>query len=317
MTAAFRWSPALAQEFHNHHVISIGGSASAAEKYCLTAKHFFNWVAAEDVPLTSDTVNAWMRHLYLNRNNRSNATRASRLSGLRTVCRWLVSRGLLAEDPTAGVPTPKFSASSAQKFSTMELAALFKAPDVQKLIGIRDRAILMLFYATGMRRQEMGRLTMDRLKLGPVSGRVHILGKGAKHRVVSFEGPVIDALQKWIVVRSGIAAPDEHAVFVAIYSHQAGSSGLALGNSGLGFVIKRAAHVAGLRRIDVFLHKLRSTFATDLYDAGKPVGEIRILMGHGSEITTWRYIAISERHLRTARLPNERWREIEEAGADL
>ncbi|WP_167631579.1 tyrosine-type recombinase/integrase [Mariprofundus ferrooxydans] len=302
--SGFRWLPEHAKAFTEFHVITKGCSTTAAEKYCLISKKFFDWTSSEGLPLTRDTVEAWMKHLALRCGNRSNATRASRLSSLRTVCRWLVDRGHLPSNPCDGVPTPKFSQKAAQKFSPSELLALFSDRGDNKVISLRDRCILMLFYATGMRRHEMAGMTLDRLTLASRTGRVHIIGKGAKHRVVPFEGPIVPILKTWLLARSQFAAADEPHLFIALHTSAAGTG---LGNGGLHKTLKRQSALMGLRDNSVFLHKLRSTYATDMYDEGIPVGEIRILMGHASEATTWRYIAISERHLQKSRISSSRW----------
>lgn len=306
----FKWTADHAKAFTEHHVIAKGCSTTAAEKYCRIARMFFAWVSAEALPMTRDTVELWMKHLALRCNNQSNATRASRLSSLRSVCTWLVDRDHIKANPCDGVPTPKFSRKSAQKFSPSELMALFGESDQHSSIAVRDRCILMLFYAIGVRRNEMVNLTLDRITIGARTGRAHVIGKGAKHRVVSFEGPVVPLLKTWLVIRSQYAQPGEQHLFISIHGNRHGSNGRALGNSGMHFVLKRVARRVGIPDQSVFLHKLRSTYATDLYDEGIAIGEIRILMGHANEATTWQYIAISERHLQKARIPSARWKKL-------
>jgi len=306
----FTWTADHAKAFTDYHVITKGCSTTAAEKYCRITRLFFAWVNDEGLPLTRDTVEAWMKHLALHCNNRSNATRASRLSSLRTVCGWLVDHGHLPSNPCDDVPTPKFSRKAAQKFSPRELMLLFTESDQKNDTALRDRCLLILFYATGIRRQEMATLTMDRVTLATRTGRVHIIGKGAKHRVIPFEGPIVPLLKTWLIVRANHAQPDEPALFTSMHGNRHGSSGRALGNSGLHAVIKRTAERVGLVTTGVFLHKLRSTYATDMYDEGIDVGAIRLLMGHANEATTWGYIAISDRHLQRSRIPTSRWAKL-------
>jgi len=300
------WTPAHASAFYDHHIIVCGRSESGAEKYCRIAKLFFGFVNKEGLDLNSDTVKSWMKHLVLQANNRSNATRASRLSALRSVCKFLVERGELDANPCDGVPTPKFSKKSAQKFSPGELTALFTDAGNNNVGNLRDRCILMFFYATGMRREEMSNVTMDRLTLGTRTGHVRIIGKGAKNRVVSFEGPVVPLLKTWLIARHQFAQPNEPSLFISLHSNRNGASGTRLGVHSMHNVIKRVAKRAGLGG-DVFLHKLRSTFATDLYEAHIPINEIAMLMGHSSIETTNGYIAISERHLQKARISSAKW----------
>lgn len=308
--STFIWTADHAKSFTDYHVITKGCSTSAAEKYCRISRLFFCWVHDEGLPLTRDTVEAWMKYLAVQCNNRSNATRASRLSSLRTVCRWLVEHGELKANPCDGVPTPKFSKKSAEKFSQAELMSLFTESDHQTDSALRDRCILMLFYAIGCRRNEMANLTLDRITLSARTGRAHIIGKGSKHRVVPFEGPIVPLIKTWLVVRSKYVAPGVQSLFISMHGNRHGTNGMRLGDSGLHFVIKRVAQRVGLGTGSVFLHKLRSTYATDLYNAKIDVGTIRLLMGHSSESTTWGYIAISDRHLQRSRIPVSRWAKL-------
>ncbi len=300
------WNDKLAEEFTQWYVVINGRSTSAAKKYVVTARKFFDFIADRGTDPAQDEVEAWMRHIYQQCKNKSNATRAVRLSGLRTVCRWMVKKGHLKSDPTQGVPTPRFTPSAAQKFDTSELKALMSAPDPDKAIGLRDKAILMLFYVTGIRREEMSDLTLDRLHLSANGGFVTIRGKGSKHRSVGFGKSIVPLLQKWLIMRAKYAAEGEKHLFISIYAHTKGGAGRKLGVNALHHVIKRAAAAIGMQSESAFLHKLRATYATDLYDNGFNVGEIRTLMGHSSEATTWRYIAISERHLKQTRIPDDR-----------
>jgi len=300
------WSATLADEFTQWFVVINGRSKTAAKKYVVTAGKFFDFVASRQARPDPAQVEAWMRHIYQQCKNKSNSTRASRLSGLRSVCKWMVEKGHLPSDPTEGIPTPRFTPPAATKFDTSELQALMSAPDPDKVIGIRDKAILMLFYVTGMRREEMSDLTIDRLHLSGSGGFVTIRGKGAKHRSVGFGKGVVPILRKWLITRAQYAAPEEKHLFISIHAHTTDGAGHGLGINAMHHVIKRAAAAIGMRSDAAFLHKLRATYATDLYDNGFNVGEIRTLMGHSSELTTWRYIAISERHLKKTRIPDDR-----------
>jgi len=300
------WTDGRALGFTDYWLAIKGGSLLTAIRYCAVAAAFFTWAEAEGLPIVPGTVEAWLRHLWES-GCKENSTRAGRLAGLRTVCAWMVTHGYLASDPTDGVPSPRFSTRAAQIFSADTLRKLFAAPDITTPIGIRDRAILLLFYGTGMRRAEMTGLFMDHMMLGANTGRCMVMGKGNKQRQISFEGPPVLALKSWIVARLSLGYGERVPVFVSLNGR---TPGAALGFNGLRQVLMRAAKTAGVKSERVFLHKLRSTYATHLYESGIPVNEISLLMGHSCELTTWRYVAISERHLRKARLPLSRWREV-------
>ena len=305
-------TPDLAQRFRDHHTVLRGGSVKTADTYLRASTAFFTWHSKQEgMPLGRGAVEKWLIFLSLN-GCTSNSTRASRLSGLRTVCKFLVETGELSANPTEGVPTPRFHTHAAQKFTTAELGHLWSTCDVSTPLGLRDRCILMLFSATGMRREEMATLTIDRLEFGDRCGSVRILGKGSKQRTVSFENKhMIDLLKQWLFgARASAARDGVTTLFVGLTGPSKGSP---LGLKGMHEAIKRAGRRFGMAEAKVFLHKLRSTYATALYDEGKGVDikVISILMGHSDEKTTWKYIAISKRAQNQGRLPASYWAEVE------
>jgi len=303
------WTESKAEDFSNWMIINKGRSAATVRQYVRAANSFFTWAADGGHEINPDGVRAWLRYLYFERGCFENSTRAARISGLRTVCGWLVVNSYLADNPAAGVESPTFHAKAARKLDTVSLIKLLNAYKGKTVTSIRNRAILFLLYATGMRRAELCSLTLDRLVIGATTGRVHIKGKGAKERTVGFSGAPVEALNRWIVARCSLLKdPGEPALFVSVSGPTPGKP---LGADGLRHVLKRAAKLAGMNPDSVHLHLLRATFATDLYDSGIPVKEIAILLGHADEATTWkRYIAISERHLKKSRIPDSRWREL-------
>ncbi len=302
------WSDELSEAFGQHLVVNKGRSVLTFQQYDRTARDFFTWVFDSGQPVSPDGVQAWLRHLYFDKGCLENSTRAGRLSGLRTVCAWLVTQNVLDSNVTDGVEAPTFHQHAARKLDTKTLIKLFSAEQGKSVKSIRNRALLLLLYATGMRRAEVCSLTLDRLTLGKTTGRVHIIGKGAKERTVGFSGAPVEALNKWIVARCEVAHIEIQAVFVGVGGN---SKGKALGFNGLRNVLKSAAKLAGVRQDSVHLHLLRSSFATDLYDSGVPVKEIALLLGHSDESITWRrYIAISERHLKKAMIPASRWHDL-------
>jgi len=272
------WTEARVKDFSNWLIINKGRSAATVSQYVRAANSFFTWAEVGGNEVNPDGVREWLRFLYFEHGCLQNSTRAGRLSGLRTVCAWLMGKGILTANPTNGVESPTFRQHAVRKLDTATLFKLLNAYQGKSAISIRNRAILMLLYSTGMRRAELCSMNLERITLGSTTGRVHIIGKGAKERTVGFRGaPILEALNQWIV---------RH-------------------------VLKRAAKISGVKPDRVHLHLLRSTFATDLYDSGVPVKEIALLLGHADESTTWRrYIALSERHLKKAMIPERRWREL-------
>jgi len=304
------WTEQRACEFSNWMTINKGRSPATARQYVRAANFFFTWADTGGHEVNPDGVREWLRFLYFEHGCLQNSTRAGRLSGLRTVCAWLMAKSILKANPTDGVESPTFHPKAARKLDTSTMIKLLNAYQGKSVISVRNRAILMLLYASGMRRAELCSMTLERLTLGTTTGRVHIIGKGARERTVGFRGAqILEALNQWIVARCSVVSdPGESSLFISVSGL---TKGKPLGFDGLRHVLKRAAKLGGVKPDRVHLHLLRSTFATDLYDSGVPVTEIALLLGHADEATTWkRYIALSERHLKKAMIPDSRWREL-------
>jgi site-specific recombinase XerD len=268
----------------------------SVKNYLVCVLEFLGWLSASGLSLadvSAETVERWQKSLYLDRRLKA-ATRLQALSAVRGWFAWRCERAGVVS-PLAGVRGPKRDRHVPRKFRHDELKAMFRSCNLDTSIGQRDLAMLVIFYATGMRRYEMATLALDQIELQERVGRVRIRGKGAKERVVSFEGPAVGALSSWLHERDRLG-PVDNAVWLSMSRESKGS---ALGERGIELVVGRAKERAKIRADGKAVHALRVTFATDLYDEGVDLERIRILMGHESIETTRRYIAVSERQHRT------------------
>ena len=257
-----------------------------------------------------------MKNLFFHGRNMKNSSRASKLSAIKSFFAFLLYDGAISsnEDPAARIPSPKVTKVMPQKFSTAQLSAIFAAPDLIKPEGIRDIAILKTLYGIGPRVSEIKNVTLDDIRHAGNDLLIYIHGKGAKERVVRLRSRAADAVRQWLVIRDKFAAPGERALFVSFRPPRPGTK---MSEVSFNAILKKYAAAVGIKDERVFVHKLRSTFATDLYDSGE-VGliEISILMGHESIETTRDYIAISEKFLRKAAISNKRWKELENGYAE-
>ncbi len=268
----------------------------SVKNYLVGVLEFLGWLASCELTpaeVTPAVVERWQKSLYMDRRWGA-STRLQALSAVRV---WFAWRCELAgaPSPLVSVRGPKRERHVPRKFSNDQLKVMFRSCDLDTSIGKRDLAMLVMFYATGMRRYEMATLTLDQLELAERVGRVRIRGKGAKEREVSFESPVVGALSSWLHERDRLH-PVDNAVWLSMSRESRGS---ALGERGIEGVVGRAKAKAKIRAAGKAVHALRVTFATALYDEGVDLERIRILMGHESIETTRRYIAVSERQHRT------------------
>ena len=291
-------------------------SVSTAANYLRWVTDWLVYLKRNDLEVgesKSSNVITWQRDLVLVYNLAAN-TRGMALTAVRQYYDWRELQNFkinskFPTNPARSVKGPKRGKRQPRKFSDDQLSKLFRAQDIKKTIGIRDRAMLLFFYSTGARREEMTELSLHQLVLKTNTGAVRFLGKGNKERTLSFEGPVVKALYDWLAVRDALGVVDHDAVFVGITSR---GKGRRLSVTGINAIINRNCKLAGIKKHpdDPFgVHRLRSSFATDLYDAGKDIRAIQLLLGHDDINQTMTYIAITNRQMQE-RMPASRVNEL-------
>jgi integrase/recombinase XerD len=212
-------------------------------------------------------------------------------SALRGFFRFLVAERLLASDPAAELSNPRRWTVLPKLLSRQEVERLLEAPDVEKPRGLRDRAMLELLYACGLRVSELTGLKLSGLRLP--DGFVVVRGKRAKERVV----PIADSSARWIVrylatVRPSVrGSAGTDAVFL-------GPSGRAVTRQTVFNAMKAAARKAGLSAEAVSPHVLRHAFATHLVDNDADLRAVQMMLGHADIATTEIYTHVSRSRVR-------------------
>lgn len=306
--------------------IQKGHQSRGVEQYSKIVLGFFAWLptagfSGDPLLTTRDHINEWQKALFFDMGNVSNRSRASKLSALRSFFGWMKYSGLRRDDPTSGIPTPKIQQNLPQKFSTEDLRLLFAAPDLGTIMGVRDLALLKTMYAAGPRVSEL--VNLDQHHVVDTGGYIRISfvdTKGGKDRTVTLRRNPSKALREWMVARRSIET-EHQALFVRLH----GKVHTRLSVDSAQDILAKYAKVVGLDSAEVFAHKMRSTFASDLYDSGDDccphckakINQVDLLMvqlalGHNDPKTTMPYIAVSDRHLRRTAIPDKRFNEIEE-----
>jgi len=243
----------------------------------------------------------------LHRLGQTRASAARKLASIRTFLRYLRREEKIDDDPGALVPTPKRDIRMPAHLSERDMAALLDAPDNSPL-GHRDRAILELFYASGLRLSELVGLDLDDLNLGQ-QRMVRVLGKGGKQRIVPFNQSTAAALRAYLKDRSALL---EHAAPAG----RAGPSGreatrdrsrprdpLFVNYRGGRLTVRsvdrlvRRYVAATSARMGISPHALRHSFATHLLQRGADLRAIQELLGHARLSTTQRYTHVNAAEL--------------------
>jgi len=213
------------------------------------------------------------------------------LSALRRFCAWLRMHGLLASDPLAGLDPPKLPRRLPGVLSERQVEALLAAPDTQTPLGVRDRAMLEVLYASGMRVSELTGITMPELNFR--QGLVRVTGKGGKDRLTPLGEQALDWLQRWCEGprRDWLGQSTTDALFLS-------SRGTGLTRQAVWHRIRLHAIRAGISS-SVSPHKLRHSFATHLLDHGADLRVVQLLLGHADLATTQIYTHVANARMKS------------------
>ena len=214
-----------------------------------------------------------------------------KVSTIHTFYRFLTREGILERDPLLGVSSPKRERRLPKVLDKEQLTAMIEAADSDGPQGLRDRAILELMYAAGLRLAEAVALDTAAVDLREKLVRVH--GKGNKERMVVIGRPAAEALRRYLREgRQKLSRAGETALFV-------NRDGGRLSGRSVQKIVRRHALKAGLDQ-RVFPHLLRHSFATHMLDGGAELRVVQDLLGHASANTTQIYTHVTEEQQRRA-----------------
>jgi integrase/recombinase XerD len=220
------------------------------------------------------------------------ATTANRrLAVLRRFYRWAVRDGLVAQDPTLRLKGAKVPPRFPKTLSEAQVESLLAAPDAQAPLGLRDRAMLELLYATGLRVSELVAMTM--LNISLQEGLVRVIGKGSKERIV----PLGEEARRWIerYLAEGRPAILDGRVADALFVTQRAGG---MTRQMFWVLVKRYAVRAGIEA-PLSPHGLRHAFATHLLNHGADLRVVQLLLGHADISTTQIYTHVARARLKS------------------
>jgi integrase/recombinase XerC len=217
---------------------------------------------------------------------------ARKVAATRTWMRWLRRRRVITTCPAEELGTPKVRRGLPTLVSVDAAKAVVEAPGADTPVGIRDRAVLETLYGSGLRVSELCALDLASVDLG--SHEVRVFGKGRKERVVPLGRSCVEALQRWIEVRSRIASAKTGIVHASALF--LGERGRRLGIRAVHRLVQRNGAL-GAGRADLHPHALRHTCATHMLEGGADLRAIQEMLGHASLATTQRYAHVSMEHL--------------------
>ncbi|HXG41747.1 MAG TPA: site-specific tyrosine recombinase/integron integrase [Dehalococcoidia bacterium] len=253
--------------------------------------HFFQFLARQGLDLASLTRQDFRLYLSeLHQRGTAPASVARKVSTVRSFYRFLVREGALPASPLEQVRGPKRPRRLPSYLTYQHVAALIEAADDDSPQGLRDRALLELVYAAGVRLSEAVGLDLDDVDLEEATARV--LGKGGKERIVLLGAPAVAALRRYLAEGRPTLARDsrQRALFL-------NRDGQRLSGRWVQELVKKYAQRAGIEK-RVWPHLLRHSFATHLLDGGADLRVVQELLGHATPTSTQVYLHVTQERQR-------------------
>jgi len=218
------------------------------------------------------------------------ASIARKLSAIRSFCRYLLREGVMSINPIADTSSPKLDKRLPSFLTIAEMERLLQTPDLSTPMGQRDRALIELLYAAGIRVSELANLDMGQVNLN--ANEIRVWGKGSKERVVLIGEPAAEALSAYLNQgRPKLRGKKKgSALFVNRY-------GKRLSERSIQKILQKYACLAGIDK-RIHPHLLRHTFATHLLDGGADLRVVQELLGHANLSSTQIYTHVSQSQAR-------------------
>ena len=273
------------RSFLNYLLVDKGLSNNTVKAYEADISSFFQWLDNEDLKyknLQEDHINQYISFLFQRKMRSSSVNR--KISSIKSFYIFLVKRNFVKNSPLNDLVTPKQEKYLPESMSEAEVDKLLNSPNVSNKIENRDKAMIEMLYATGMRISELVNLKMTDVDMKRCV--VKVFGKGSKERLVPFGETALDSLKSYLNDRE-----------------QSSSKEIFLSNRG-----KKMTRVAFWQRVKIYLirenlknsispHTLRHAFATHLLNRGADLRSVQLLLGHSDLSTTQIYTHIAKQRL--------------------
>lgn len=286
--------PAIDHPLINRFLESLwmekGLSAHTLSAYRSDLSLFHGWLQERDIELAKAGRDAILDHLGWRLDNGYKARSTARfLSGLRGFYRFLLRESVIEVDPTLQVELPQLGRPLPKSLSEADVEALLAAPELDDPIGLRDRAMLEVLYACGLRVTELVSLTLEQVNLR--QGVLRVFGKGSKERLVPMGEEAIVWVERYLREARPflLDGKPSDVLFPSLRGEQ-------MTRQTFWHRIKHQARVAGIMK-PLSPHTLRHAFATHLLNHGADLRVVQMLLGHSDLSTTQIYTHIARARL--------------------
>ena len=272
--------------FFNYLVIERGLSTNSIKAYKIDIKKFVSWLSCSNKPsfikICESDLNEYIAFMFKNKLSSSSVNR--NISSIKAFYLFLIKRKIIMISPVAEIITPKKERYLPTSMSELEVEKLLSSPKSSIRIEIRDKAMIEMLYATGMRISELVNLKLNNVDTNRCV--VKVLGKGSKERLIPFGENALEALNLYLNIR-----PSSNSKEVFLSNRK-----------------RRLSRVTFWQRIKTYLkrenlklsispHTLRHAFATHLLNRGADLRSVQLLLGHSDLSTTQIYTHIAKQRL--------------------
>ncbi len=283
----------LLDEFSDTLWLEDGLSRNTLESYRRDLNKFAAWLEqhrnATLLQCTHADIQGFLAHLVVEQ--KAKATSTSRaISSLKRLYQYQLRQGKISVDPTLQIATPKLPRSLPKSLTEQDVELLLNAPDINTPLGLRDRTMLEVLYASGLRVSELVGLTVAQASLS--EGVVRVMGKGSKERLVPLGEEALDWLKRYLAEARPtlLAGKVSNAMFVT-------QRGEGMTRQMFWYLIKKHAKHGGLGK-PLSPHTLRHAFATHLLNHGADLRVVQLLLGHADISTTQIYTHVARERLK-------------------
>lgn len=276
--------------FIDHLWLEDGLAKNTLDSYRLDLYAFALWITEQNKQLLT-VEQADIQHYLAVKFPLSKPRSISRLiASLRRFYRYLIRENKISLDPTIQIQSPKLPRSLPKSLSEDEVLALLNSPNVDEPIGLRDRAMLELLYACGLRVTELVGVKVTEVSLS--DGVVRVTGKGSKTRLVPMGEEAVDWISRYLSEARPVILQKRlcDALFVTNRADE-------MTRQGFWYLIKRYALLAGITK-NMSPHVLRHAFATHLLNHGADLRVVQMLLGHSDISTTQIYTHVARERLK-------------------
>jgi len=280
----------IIDEFIDHLWLEDGLSQNTLNSYRFDLKIFYSWLLKNKMDLLNVSqadIEQYLAYKFPSSKSRS----ISRLlATLRRFYRFLLRDNKVKTDPTLNIQTPKVPKSLPKSLSEEEVEALIAAPDIDHPVGVRDRAMLEILYACGLRVTELVGLLVTEIILQ--DGVIRVTGKGQKSRLVPMGEESVDWVKKYLHESRPKILADRTSKFLFVSNRSE-----CMTRQTFWHLIKRYSIQAGINKT-ISPHVLRHAFATHLINHGADLRVVQMLLGHSDISTTQIYTHVARERLK-------------------